>query len=96
VTDRPPPSNQELAVSLAVNAASKPLNLAVGVIAFVIALVVGAPATIALLVALVLYTVAVGRTMFDTGEADRVARKHHDAEPEQQADSGAPDAPPSS
>jgi hypothetical protein len=78
VSDRPPPSNQEIAASLAVNAAGKPLNLAVGVVAFVVALVVGAPATIALLVALVLYTAAVGRTMFDGDEAERVARKHHD------------------
>ncbi len=78
MTDRPPPSNRELAASLAVNAAGKPLNIAVGVVAFVIALVVGAPAAIALLVALVLYTAAVGRTMFDGAETARVTQKHHD------------------
>jgi flagellar biosynthesis component FlhA len=79
VSDRPPPSSQELAASLAVNAAGKPLNLAVGIVAFVVALVAGAPAVVALLVALVLYTAAVGRTMFDRDEAERVTQKQYAA-----------------
>jgi hypothetical protein len=82
VSDRPPPTSQELAASLAVNAAGKPLNLAVGIVAFVVALVAGAPAIVALLVALVLYTVAVGRTMFDRDEAERVTRRHRDRDPD--------------
>jgi hypothetical protein len=88
VSDRPP-TRDELAVSLAVNAASKPFNIAVAVVAFVAALLLGAPAVVALLVVLVLYTAAVGRTMFDGDEAERVARKHDDggaSEPEQQPD----------
>jgi hypothetical protein len=76
MSDRPPPTREQLAASLAVNAAGKPLNLAVGVIALVVALVVGAPAIVAVLVAAVLYTAAVARTMFDGDEAERVARRH--------------------
>jgi flagellar biosynthesis component FlhA len=84
VSDRPP-TREELAVSLAANAASKPLNIAVAIVAFVVALVLGAPAIVALLVALVLYTAAVGRTMFDRDEAERVERKHGAAvQPDQQ------------
>jgi len=75
------PSSQELAASLAANAAGKPLNLAVGVVAFLVALVAGAPGVVALLVGVGLYTLAVGRTMFDAGEAERVAAKHHRAPP---------------
>ena len=63
-------------MSLAVNAASKPFNIALAVVAFVVALLLGAPAVVALLVAVVLYTAAVGRTMFDGNEAERVTRKH--------------------
>ena len=72
-----PPTREELAVSLAVNAASKPFNIAVAVVAFVVVLLIGAPAFVALLVAVVLYTAAVARTMFDGDEAERVTRKHH-------------------
>jgi hypothetical protein len=75
VTDRPP-TREELAVSLAVNAAAKPFNIAVAVVAFIVVLLLGVPAFVALLVAVVLYTAAVGRTMFDGDEAERVARKH--------------------
>jgi type III secretory pathway component EscV len=71
-----PPTREELAVSLATNAASKPFNIAVAVIALAVALLVGAPAFVALPVAVVLYTAAVARTMFDADEADRVASKH--------------------
>jgi type III secretory pathway component EscV len=86
VSDRPP-TREELAASLATNAASKPLNIAVAVVAFGVALLLGAPAFVAVLVAVVLYTVAVGRTMFDADEAERVARKHHGSgESEQPAD----------
>lgn len=63
-------------MSLAVNAASKPFNIAVTVIGFVMVLLLGAPAFVALLVAVVLYTAAVARTMFDGDEAERVAQKH--------------------
>jgi 1,4-dihydroxy-2-naphthoate octaprenyltransferase len=87
VSDRPP-TREELAVSLATNAASKPFNIAVAVVAFVVVLLIGAPAFVALLVAVVLYTVAVARTMFDGDEAERVTRKHHDGagEPDPQPD----------
>jgi membrane-associated protease RseP (regulator of RpoE activity) len=86
VSDRPP-TREELAVSLAVNAAGKPFNIAAAVVAFVVVLLIGAPAFVALLVAVVLYTAAVARTMFDGDEAERVTRKHHGAgEPDQQAD----------
>jgi hypothetical protein len=81
----PPPTREELAVSLATNAASKPLNIAVAVVAFVVVLLVGAPAFVALLAGVVLYTAAVARTMFDGDEAERVARKHDGA--------GEPDPP---
>jgi hypothetical protein len=84
MSDRPP-TRDELAVSLAVNAASKALNIAVAVVAFVVVLLVGAPAFVALLVAVVLYTAAVARTMFDADEAERVERKHRG--------SGEPDPP---
>jgi hypothetical protein len=84
VSDRPP-TREELAVSLATNAASKPFNIAVAVIAFAVVLLIGAPAFLALLVAVVLYTAAVARTMFDGDEAERVARKHRGA--------GEPDPP---
>jgi hypothetical protein len=86
VSDRPP-TREELAASLAVNAASKPFNIAIAVVAFGATVLLGAPAVVALLVALVLYTAAVGRTMFDRDEAERVARKHHGpSEPEPQPD----------
>jgi len=84
MSDRPP-TREELAVSLAVNAASKAFNIAVAVVAFVVVLLVGAPAFVALLVAVVLYTAAVARTMFDADESERVERKHRGA--------GEPDPP---
>jgi hypothetical protein len=87
VSDRPP-TREELAVALAINAASKPFNIAVGVVAFVVALLIGAPAFVALPAAVVLYTAAVARTMFDGDEAERVTRKHHGraGEPDPQPD----------
>ena len=75
MSDRPP-TRDELAVSLATNAASKPFNIAVAVVAFGVVLLLGAPGFVALLVAVVLYTAAVARTMFDADEAQRVERKH--------------------
>ena len=72
-------------MALATNAASKPFNIAVAVIAFAVALLVGAPAFVALPAAVVLYTAAVARTMFDADEAERVERKHRGA--------GEPDPP---
>ena len=80
-----PPTRDELAVALATNAAGKPFNIALAVVAFGVTLLLGAPAFVALLVAVVLYTGAVARTMFDRDEADRVTRKHdRTGEPEQQ------------
>jgi hypothetical protein len=84
VSDRPP-TREELAVSLATNAAGKPFNIAVAVVGFVVVLLIGAPAFVAVLVAVVLYTGAVARTMFDADEAERVERKHRGA--------GEPDPP---
>jgi hypothetical protein len=84
VSDRPP-TREELAVSLATNAASKPFNIAVAVVALVVVLLIGAPAFVAVLAAAVLYTGAVARTMFDRDEAERVERKH--------ASAGEPDPP---
>jgi type III secretory pathway component EscV len=75
-----PPTRDELAVSLATNAASKPFNIAVAVVTFVVVLLIGAPAFVALLMAVVLYTAAVARTMFDADEAERVERKHRGAD----------------
>jgi hypothetical protein len=74
-----PPTREELAAALATNAAAKPLNIAVLVVAFVIALVVGAPLPIALFVALALYAAVAARTMFDGDEAERVASRRGDA-----------------
>jgi flagellar biosynthesis component FlhA len=82
VSDEPrEPSREELAAALATNAASRPLNLAVLAVVFVVALVVGAPLIVALLVAFVLYTAAVARTMFDAGEAERVAARRRTPPP---------------
>lgn len=67
-------------MSLATNAASKPFNIAVAVVAFLVVLLIGTPVFLALLVAVVLYTAAVARTMFDADEAERVTRKHHAAD----------------
>lgn len=84
MSDRPP-TREELAVALATNAASKPFNIAVAVITLAVVLLVGAPAFVALPAAVVLYTAAVARTMFDADEAERVARKRS-GEPERSAD----------
>jgi hypothetical protein len=68
-----PPTRDELAVTLAVNAASKPFNLAVLLVVFGGGLAVGASVPIALVLAVIVYTAAVARTMFDGDEAERVA-----------------------
>jgi len=68
-----PPTREELAVALAVNAAAKPFNIVVLLVVFGAGLAVGAPVALALLAAVVIYTAAVARTMFDGDEADRVA-----------------------
>jgi hypothetical protein len=78
VSERPP-TREELAVSLAANAASKPFNLAVAVVGLAAPLLLGAPAFVALPAAVVLYTAAVARTMFDGDEAERVERRHRGA-----------------
>jgi hypothetical protein len=69
------PSREELAAALAANAAAKPFNIAVALFAFGAALVAGAPLPIALLAALVVYSAAAARTMFDGDEAERVAQR---------------------
>jgi hypothetical protein len=69
-----PPSDAELAVALATNAAGKRFNIVVLLVAFGAGLALGAPLMVAVLVAVVLYTAAVARTMFDAGEAERVAQ----------------------
>jgi hypothetical protein len=80
-----PPTREELAVALATNAASKPFNIAVAVVTLAVALLAGAPAFVALPAAVVLYTLAVARTMFDGDETGRVERKRRGA--------GEPDPP---
>jgi hypothetical protein len=87
VSDRLP-TREELAVAMATNAASKPFNIVIAVVAFGVVLLIGASALVALLVGVVLYTAAVARTMFDRDEAERVARKHDGgaSEPDQQPD----------
>jgi hypothetical protein len=69
-----PPSREELAAALAANAAAKPFNIAALLITFGAGLAVGAPLIVALLVALVIYSAAAARTMFDGDEAERVAQ----------------------
>jgi membrane protein implicated in regulation of membrane protease activity len=72
-----PPTNEELAVALAVNAALKPLNIIVVLVVVVVALVLGAPLALVVVAAVVLYTAAVARTMFDRAETERVTEKQH-------------------
>ncbi len=76
-----PPTREELAAAMAANAAAKPLNIAVLLVAFVAGLAVGAPLPLALLVALVLYAAAAARTMFDGDEAQRVAEARREQRP---------------
>jgi hypothetical protein len=73
-----PPSREELATALAVNAAAKPFNIAVLLVTFGAGLAVGAPIALVLLVALVVYTAAAARTMFDGDEAERVAGRRRE------------------
>jgi len=67
-----PPSREQIAVDLAVNAATKPFNLVVLVAVVAGGLAVGTPFVVALLVAAVVYTVAVGVTLMSADEAARV------------------------
>ena len=68
-----PPTREELALALATNAAAKPFNVAVLLVVFGAGLALGAPLPLALLVALVVYSAAAARTMFDGEEAEKVA-----------------------
>jgi uncharacterized coiled-coil DUF342 family protein len=68
-----PPTRAELTRELAVNAATKPLNVAVGAAVVIAGLVLG---TIWLVpVAVVVYVLLAVMTFFDTREADAVARR---------------------
>lgn len=67
-----PPSREQLAVDLALNAATKPFNLVVLVAVIAGGLVVGTPFVVALLVGMVIYTAAVGVTLMNADEAERV------------------------
>jgi hypothetical protein len=73
-----PPTREELAVALAVNAAAKPFNIVVLLVVFGAGLAVGAAVPIALVLAVVVYTAAVARTMFDADEAQRVGAARRD------------------
>ncbi len=73
-----PPTREELAAALAANAAAKPFNIAVLLVTFGAGLAVGAPLVLVLLVAMVIYTAAVARTMFDGDEAERVAQSRRE------------------
>ncbi|WP_320671533.1 hypothetical protein [Patulibacter defluvii] len=82
---RKPYSRQEYAVALAVNAAATPFNVAILVGVTAAGVVVGGPVVVVLLVAIVLYLVAAGRTFLDPEVADRViagvrADRRRDAE----------------
>jgi hypothetical protein len=70
--ETPPPSRDELAGALAANAARKPRNLIAPLVPAAVALVVGAPFVVALLLAMVVYAAAAAHTMFDAAEVDRV------------------------
>jgi hypothetical protein len=77
VTQTPdrPPTREELALALAANAATKPFNIVALLVVFVAGLAVGASLPLALLVALVVYSAAAARTMFDGDEAEKVAER---------------------
>jgi hypothetical protein len=64
--------NDALPIALARNAASKPLNLVVLVLAFVVTLALSLPGALVVIVPFVAYTAAVARTMFDRAETARV------------------------
>ncbi|MGH2898678.1 MAG: hypothetical protein ACRDMZ_08385, partial [Solirubrobacteraceae bacterium] len=76
---RQPYSRDEFAGALVANAAAKPFNIALLVGTMGAAVAVGGGVLVALLVALVIYAVAVGRTFFDEDEAATVlARERAD------------------
>jgi hypothetical protein len=61
--DRPRTREQE-AIDLAVGAATNPFNIAALVVALVAPLLLGAPLPVAVVVAFVVYTAVVARTLF--------------------------------
>jgi hypothetical protein len=75
--ERPVPTESQIASELASNAAFKPYNIGAAVVALVVALLVGAPAIVALLITMVVYAAAAARTMFDRGETERVTARAH-------------------
>jgi hypothetical protein len=70
-----PPSRRELASELALGAAAKPLNIGLLLVVAAGGLAVGAPAVIAVAVAVLIYLVACTRTFFDADEADKLAER---------------------
>lgn len=72
---RQPYRRDEFAGALIVNAASKPFNLALLVGTTGAAVLVGGPWLVAVLVAIVIYAIAVARTFFDGQEADAVLER---------------------
>ncbi len=78
-----PYSRSEFAGALVANAAAKPFNIALLVGTMAAAVLVGGTVLVALLVALVIYAVAVARTFLDEDEAEQVlgrvrAQRRHD------------------
>jgi hypothetical protein len=69
---RQPYSRSEFAGALVANAAAKPFNIALLVGTMGAAVLVGGTVIVALLVALVIYAVAVARTFLDEDEAEQV------------------------
>jgi predicted nucleic acid-binding Zn-ribbon protein len=77
--DRKPVTRKELQRALVVNAATKPVNVAVPAAVAVLGLILG---TVWLLpVAAVVYTALVVVTFFDSGEADKVADRMYGRDP---------------
>lgn len=82
-----PYSRDEFAGALLANAAAKPFNIALLVGTMGGAVLVGGTVLVALLVALVIYAIAVARTFFDEEEADAVLTRER-AERRQELSSG--------
>jgi Ni2+-binding GTPase involved in maturation of urease and hydrogenase len=70
-----PYSRDDFAGALIANAAAKPFNIALLVGTMGAAVVVGGTVIVALVVALVIYAIAVARTFFDEEEADAVLQR---------------------
>jgi hypothetical protein len=75
---RQPYSRSEFAGALVANAAAKPFNIALLVGTMGAAVLVGGTVLIALLVALVIYAIAVARTFLDEDEAEQVLGRVRD------------------